>query len=652
MSKLSRPKNQIRFLLLEGISQSAVQALNVAGYTNIQTMTKALDTPALIEALQGVHMLGVRSRTQVTKEVLEKSRLLAAVGCFSVGTNQSISMRRACAAWPYSMRRSRTRAALPNSPSRDRDALPWHLHEVGRGHEGRWIKSATDSHEVRGKTLGLVGYGNIGTQVAMLAEAMGMRVIYFDRSDKLRHGNVEPASTLDELLTRSDVVSLHLPETPDTLGIIGERELALMRKGSYLINNARGTLVDIDALASALSSGHLRGAAVDVFPVEPKSNADEFKSPLRGLDNVILTPHVGGSTEEAQERIGDEVARRLIEYSDVGSTIGAVNFPQVQLSKKGNVTRFIQCSRTRLANSSGSTMCSRAGASTSPRKATRRTARSATSCSTPKAMWRAQWSCSKPSAASPARSARVCSTGCDCDRRRLGPRICKQRDDGLFRRADVIVDGAAQARGISRFHRLDDRQMRLRDAMRVVVELADERDTGAHLRRDLVECAQDARIAAHGAEQAMEGEILEHLLLDGALIGQSEHQVHLAPQRGDLVRPDLRERNLRGIDLEPDPQFVDLAQIRWRQRAHEEAAARTGLHEPLAFQETSSLAHGRTARSEIAGKMQFVEARPWRQLAADDRLGDLPGDDRHEIGLRNRFKHRDRGCEKAWMLIN
>jgi D-3-phosphoglycerate dehydrogenase len=209
-------------------------------------------------------------------------------------------------------------------------------------HDGRWIKSATDSHEVRGKTLGLVGYGNIGTQVAMLAEGMGMRVIYFDRSDKLRHGNVEPASSLEDLLVRSDVVSLHLPETPDTLGIMGARELGLMKKGSYLINNARGTLVDIDALASALSSGHLRGAAVDVFPVEPKSNADEFKSALRGLDNVILTPHVGGSTEEAQERIGDEVARRLIEYSDVGSTIGAVNFPQVQLSKKGNVTRFIQ----------------------------------------------------------------------------------------------------------------------------------------------------------------------------------------------------------------------------------------------------------------------------------------------------------------------
>lgn len=343
MSKLSRPKNQIRFLLLEGISQSAVQALNAAGYTNIQTMTKALDTPALIEALQGVHMLGVRSRTQVTKEVVEGARLLAAVGCFSVGTNQvdlDAARLRGVAVFnaPFSNTRSVAELTIAEIVMLYRGIFTKSM----AAHDGRWIKSATDSHEVRGKTLGLVGYGNIGTQVAMLAEATGMRVIYFDRSDKLRHGNVEPATSLDDLLTRSDVVSLHLPETPDTMGIIGARELALMKKGSYLINNARGTLVDIDALASALSSGHLRGAAVDVFPVEPKSNSDEFKSPLRGLDNVILTPHVGGSTEEAQERIGDEVARRLIEYSDVGSTIGAVNFPQVQLSKKGNVTRFIQ----------------------------------------------------------------------------------------------------------------------------------------------------------------------------------------------------------------------------------------------------------------------------------------------------------------------
>jgi D-3-phosphoglycerate dehydrogenase / 2-oxoglutarate reductase len=209
-------------------------------------------------------------------------------------------------------------------------------------HQGRWTKSAAGSHEVRGKTLGIVGYGNIGTQLAMLAEAMGMRVIYFDRSDKLRHGNAEPAESLLQLLMRADVVSLHLPETPETRGMIGAAEIRAMKPGSFLINNARGSVLDIDALASALRNGHLRGAAVDVFPSEPESNTEEFVSSLRGVDNVILTPHVGGSTEEAQERIGDEVARKLVEYSDVGSTVGAVNFPQVQLSKRTAVTRFIQ----------------------------------------------------------------------------------------------------------------------------------------------------------------------------------------------------------------------------------------------------------------------------------------------------------------------
>ncbi len=344
MSKgLSRPKNQIRFLLLEGISASAVDALKAAGYTNVTTLRKALDTPALIEALQGVHMLGVRSRTHVTKEVVQASRTLVAVGCFSVGTNQvdldaarlkGIPVFNA----PFSNTRSVAELTVAEIVMLYRGTFPKSM----AAHQGVWIKVATDSHEVRGKTLGIVGYGNIGSQLAVLAEAMGMRVIYYDRSDKLRHGNAEPTQSLGELLQRSDVVSLHLPETPDTKGIIGAPELAVMKKGAFLINNARGTLVDIDALAAAIISGHLRGAALDVFPAEPKSNSDEFHSPLRGLDNVILTPHVGGSTEEAQERIGDEVARRLIEYSDVGSTVGSVNFPQVQLSKRGNVTRFIQ----------------------------------------------------------------------------------------------------------------------------------------------------------------------------------------------------------------------------------------------------------------------------------------------------------------------
>jgi len=212
-------------------------------------------------------------------------------------------------------------------------------------HTGGWDKSAVDSHEVRGKTLGIVGYGNIGSQLSNLAEAMGMRVIFFDQTDKLRHGNTEPAASLQDLLNQSDVVSLHVPETPATHGMIGAGEIASMKKGAYLINNSRGTVVDLDALAAALRSGHLRGAAVDVFPVEPASNKESFQTPLQGIENVILTPHVGGSTEEAQERIGAEVARKLIDYSDVGSTFGAVNFPQAQLPSRPTGTRYIHVHR-------------------------------------------------------------------------------------------------------------------------------------------------------------------------------------------------------------------------------------------------------------------------------------------------------------------
>jgi len=343
---LSRPKNQIRFLLLEGISPSAVEVLRAAGYDNVEVLPKALDQTALIAALKDVQMLGIRSRTQITEAVVASAPSVVAVGCFSVGTNQvelEAARRRGVPVFnaPFSNTRSVAELTIAEIVMLLRGAFAKSM----AAHQGRWIKSADGSREIRGKTLGIVGYGNIGTQLAVLAEAMGMRVIYHDRTDKLRHGNVEPADSLDDLLARSDVVSLHLPETPETRGMFGAAQLRGMKPGGFLINNARGSLVDIDALAAALRDGHLGGAAVDVFPSEPKSNADAFESPLRGLDNVILTPHVGGSTEEAQERIGDEVARKLVEYSDVGSTVGAVNFPQVQLPKGGTVTRFIQVQR-------------------------------------------------------------------------------------------------------------------------------------------------------------------------------------------------------------------------------------------------------------------------------------------------------------------
>ena len=347
MSKaLSRPKNQIRFLLLEGISDTAVSVLHQDGYENLDRRKTALDKDALIEALKGVHMLGIRSRTQLSREVLEAAETLVAVGCFSVGTNQ-VDLEAAHAKGvpvfnaPFSNTRSVAELTIAEIVMLMRGVFPKSV----AAHNGGWLKTAVGSRELRGKTLGIVGYGNIGTQLAMLAESMGMRVIYHDRTDKLSHGNVEPAGSLEALLERADVVSLHLPETKETKGIFGAAEIATMKPGAFLINNARGTLVDIDALADALRSGHLGGAAVDVFPVEPKSNTDTFDSPLRGLDNVILTPHVGGSTEEAQERIGEEVARKLVEYSDVGSTIGAVNFPEVQLPKGTSVTRFIQVQR-------------------------------------------------------------------------------------------------------------------------------------------------------------------------------------------------------------------------------------------------------------------------------------------------------------------
>ncbi|WP_425087918.1 phosphoglycerate dehydrogenase [Stappia sp.] len=343
---LSRPKDQIRWLLLEGISPSATDVLAASGYTNVQLLKTALDKKALKDALQGVHILGIRSRTQVDAEILEAAQTLVAVGCFSVGTNQVdlvSANRRGITVFnaPFSNTRSVAELTLAEIVMLMRGTFQKSM----AAHNGRWLKSAAGSNEVRGKTLGIVGYGNIGSQLSMLAEAMGMRVIFFDQTDKLRHGNVEPTETLHALLEVSDVVSLHLPQTPETRGMIGRSEIAAMKKGAYLINNARGTVLDIDALADALKSGHLAGAAVDVFPSEPKSNDEEFLSPLRGLDNVILTPHVGGSTEEAQERIGEEVARRLVEYSDVGSTIGAVNFPQVQLPKGTNNTRFIQVQR-------------------------------------------------------------------------------------------------------------------------------------------------------------------------------------------------------------------------------------------------------------------------------------------------------------------
>ena len=342
----SLPKEKIRILLLEGISDRAVEVLNAAGYEKIDRLGKALAPDELRERLKGVRVLGIRSRTEITKAAIDGIRSLVAIGCFSVGTNQvdldaTAEMGIPVFNAPFSNTRSVAELTIAEIVMLLRRVFP----RSTAAHLGDWDKSATGSHEVRGKTLGIIGYGNIGSQLAVLAEAMGMSVIYFDHTDKLRHGNTEPVNSLDDLLAKSDVVTIHVPETPATIGMMGREQFAKMRKGAFFINNARGTVFDPQALADAVTKKHLAGAAVDVFPQEPSSNTERFVTPLQGLDNVILTPHIGGSTAEAQERIGVEVSRKFVEYLDVGSTTGAVNFPQVQLPPRPAGTRFIQVQR-------------------------------------------------------------------------------------------------------------------------------------------------------------------------------------------------------------------------------------------------------------------------------------------------------------------
>lgn len=344
--RLSLSKDRIQILLLEGINDSAVDILRAAGYSQIERLPKALDPQDLKARLPGVHILGIRSRSELTEDIFAAASRLVAVGCFSVGTNQvdlGAAARRGIPVFnaPFSNTRSVAELVIGEIVMLMRRVVP----RSNAAHAGRWDKSAANSHELRGKTLGIVGYGNIGSQLSSLAEAMGMRVVFYDHTDRLQRGNTVSAETLDELLAASDVVTLHVPETAATNGMMGEREIRAMKPGAYLINNSRGTVVDLDALARALRDGHLRGAAIDVFPQEPASNADPFTTPLQGLDNVVLTPHVGGSTEEAQERIGSEVARKLADYSDTGSTVGAVNFPQVQLPPRPVGTRFMQVQR-------------------------------------------------------------------------------------------------------------------------------------------------------------------------------------------------------------------------------------------------------------------------------------------------------------------
>ena len=332
MSKTSLDKSKIKFLMLEGIHASAIEALRAAGYSQIETLPKALQGEELKAKLADVHFLGIRSQSKLTADVLSAAPKLVAVGCFCIGTNQvdlNAARERGVAVFnaPYSNTRSVAELVLAEAILLLR-GIPAKNALV---HRGGWMKSAVHSHEIRGKTLGIVGYGSIGTQLSVLAEGLGMHVAFYDVVSKLPLGNARQVPKLHDLLAQSDIVSLHVPELPSTKWMIGPAEIAAMKQGGILINAARGTVVDIDALAEGIKSEKLWGAAIDVFPVEPGSNNEEFQSPLRGLDNVILTPHIGGSTMEAQANIGGEVAEKLVKYSDNGTSISSVNFPEVAL---------------------------------------------------------------------------------------------------------------------------------------------------------------------------------------------------------------------------------------------------------------------------------------------------------------------------------
>jgi D-3-phosphoglycerate dehydrogenase / 2-oxoglutarate reductase len=342
MAKTSLDKSKIKVLLLEGVHQSAIDTFKAAGYENIEYHKGSLPEAELLEKIKDAHFVGLRSRTQITREVLEAADKLIAVGCFCIGTNQ-VDLKAAAEQGvvvfnaPYSNTRSVAELVLAETIMLLR-GVP---EKSAKAHRGVWLKSADNSFEARGKKLGIIGYGSIGSQFSVLAESLGMKVYFYDIITKLPLGNATQMGSMQELMETCDVVSMHVPETAATKYMIAEEQLSWMKQGSILINAARGTVIDIDALTNTLESGKLLGAAIDVFPVEPRTNKDEFESPLRKFDNVILTPHVGGSTQEAQLNIGLEVAEKLVQFSDTGTTITAVNFPEVALPAHKDIHRIL-----------------------------------------------------------------------------------------------------------------------------------------------------------------------------------------------------------------------------------------------------------------------------------------------------------------------
>ena len=347
MELIPLKKSDARFLLLEGVHQNAVDAIKEAGYDNIEYTTHALDEDALIEKIKGVRFIGIHSRTQLTEKVLEAADRLAGIGCFCIGTNQvdlEAAKMRGVPVFnaPYSNTRSVAELVLGQLILLLR-GIPEKNHKV---HNGSWPKTAKSSYEARGKTLGIVGYGSIGSQVSVLAESLGMNVIYYDVITKLPLGNANQVP-MQYLLSHADVISLHVPELPTTHNMMAKKQFDQMKDGAIFINAARGTCVNLEDLAQAIEGGKVGGAAIDVFPKEPKSNDEPLDSPLRGYANVILTPHVGGSTVEAQANIGLEVAEKFIQFANNGNTTSAVNFPEIAMPQQENTHRILHVHHNR-----------------------------------------------------------------------------------------------------------------------------------------------------------------------------------------------------------------------------------------------------------------------------------------------------------------
>ena len=341
-TETSYPKDKIKILLLEGIHQSAIDTFKAANYNNIELLPKALPEADLIEKIKDVSLVGIRSKTQMNARVIAAAKKLKAIACFCIGTNQ-VDLEAATEAGiavfnsPYNNTRSVAELVIAETIILMRRVAETNM----ATHEGIWLKTAAGSYEVRGKKMGIIGYGHIGSQVSVLAEAMGMKVFYYDIEPKLVMGNALAVSSLDELLENSDVISLHVPATPETKNMIGEAEFKKMKKGSILLNLSRGNVVDIDALRAALESGHIAGAGIDVFPKEPKSKYDFFETPLQKLPNVILTPHIGGSTLEAQQTIGIDATQKMINYLDTGSTVGSHSVPSLTLPTHQQAHRIL-----------------------------------------------------------------------------------------------------------------------------------------------------------------------------------------------------------------------------------------------------------------------------------------------------------------------